>query len=63
MAKLTKVIRRVSRRKGARGPLPGNGGRPKKGEEDKTLRATRPWEAEGISMRTWYRRQKASAQT
>lgn len=28
----------------------------------KTLMATRPWEAAGISRRTWYRRQKESKQ-
>lgn len=41
-----------------RGPKKGNGGGPRKGEEARTLRQTKPWEAEGISARTWYRRQK-----
>lgn len=53
--------RKQKRRIGSRGPAPGTGGRPRKGAEDKTLRATKPWEAEGISMRTWYRRKKAAA--
>lgn len=30
-------------------------GRPKKGTEDKTLSAQRPWKEAGISRRTWYR--------
>ena len=47
-----------ARRLGSRGPAPGQGGRPRKGEEAKTLKATRPWEKEGISQATWYRRQK-----
>lgn len=49
--------RKGVKRLGRRGPAPGSGGRPRKGDEAKTLRATRPWEAQGISQRTWYRRQ------
>ena len=33
-------------------------GRPRLGEESKTLSRTKPWEAELMSERTWYRRQK-----
>lgn len=32
------------------------GGRPLAKDADKALERTRPWEAEGISRRTWYRR-------
>lgn len=32
-------------------------GRPLKKDKAKTLVATRPWEAEGLSRTTWYRRQ------
>lgn len=46
------------KRLGARGPAPGSGGRPRKGAEKKTLRATKPWEKEGISQSTWYRRRR-----
>lgn len=46
-----------AKRLGSRGPAPGSGGRPRKGEEGKTLQARKPWEAEGISQATWYRRQ------
>ena len=48
----------AAKRLGTRGPAPGTGGRPRKGEEAKTLRAQKPWEREGISQRTWYRRQQ-----
>lgn len=34
------------------------GGRPRKGEEHKTLMAQKPWEKAGISRRTWYRQQE-----
>lgn len=47
------------KRLGSRGPAPGTGGRPKKGDEAKTLQATKPWLAEGISQATWYRRRAA----
>jgi hypothetical protein len=33
-------------------------GRPLDKERHLTLTATKPWEAQGISERTWYRRQK-----
>lgn len=33
-------------------------GRPLARDRDKTLAALKPWEAEGMSRRTWYRRQK-----
>ena len=33
-------------------------GRPRIGNRDKTLAATKPWEALGMSERTWYRRQR-----
>jgi hypothetical protein len=33
-------------------------GRPLVEEEEETFEATRPWEALGISKRTWYRRRK-----
>lgn len=36
-------------------------GRPLAKDRDKTLTATKPWVAEGISERTWYRRQKEKA--
>lgn len=32
--------------------------RPLAKNREQTLTATRPWEAEGISRRTWYRRQR-----
>lgn len=54
--------RKATKRIGARGPAPGTGGRPKKGEEHATLRAQKPWEKEGISMRTWYRRRDKQKQ-
>lgn len=34
-------------------------GRPLNSERDKTLTATKPWEALGMSRRTWFRRQAA----
>jgi hypothetical protein len=37
-------------------------GRPKKGASEGTLTATKPWEAMGISQRTWYRRHHGKAQ-
>jgi hypothetical protein len=43
-------------RKTKRGPAKGHGGRPRIGEEDKTLRARKPWQKLGMSQRTWYRR-------
>lgn len=33
-------------------------GRPRIDERSKTLKATKPWEAEGMSRRTWYRRKQ-----
>lgn len=33
-------------------------GRPRVEDREKTLAATRPWEAAGVSRRTWFRRQK-----
>lgn len=47
-----------AKRLGARGPAPGHGGRPRKGEEHKTLMAQKPWEKAGVSRRTWYRQQE-----
>ena len=32
------------------------GGRPRLENRDKTLRATKPWVADGMSERTWFRR-------
>lgn len=52
-----------AKRLGSRGPSPGSGGRPKKGDEEKTLKATKPWEAQGISQRTWYRRKAEREET
>ena len=43
---------------GSRGPKPGHGGRPRLGEDNKTLKKTQPWKALGMSQRTWYRRQE-----
>lgn len=34
------------------------GGRPRLEDVAETLAARRPWEAEGMSRRTWFRRQK-----
>ena len=34
------------------------GGRPIKGRERETIRAREPWKADGVSERTWWRRQK-----
>ena len=36
-------------------------GRPLNKDLDKSFERTRPWEAEGMSRRTWYRRKRASA--
>ena len=36
-------------------------GRPVKGTEDATIAANRPWETEGVSRKTWYRRRKDAA--
>ena len=36
--------------------ISGRRGRPRKGEERGTITALKPWEAEGLSRRTWYRR-------
>ena len=33
-------------------------GRPRKGEENKTLSAQKPWAKENMSRPTWYRREK-----
>lgn len=33
-------------------------GRPRRGEENKTLSAQKPWAKEGMSRPTWYRRKK-----
>jgi predicted GIY-YIG superfamily endonuclease len=33
-------------------------GRPRLGEEHKTIEANRPWEEQGISRRTWYARRR-----
>ena len=46
---------------GSRGPKPGHGGRPRLGEDDKTLKKTQPWKALGMSQRTWYRRRAEQA--
>ena len=42
-----------------RGPMPGSGGRPKKGMEHESLKARMPWVAAGVSQRTWYRQRKS----
>lgn len=42
----------------APGPRKHKQGRPRLGTEASTLSATKPWIAEGMSERTWYRRQK-----
>lgn len=39
------------------GGLPRRQGRPRLGQQGQTLRALRPWVSEGMSERTWYRRQ------
>jgi hypothetical protein len=44
-----------------RGPRKGTGGRPRLEDRGKTLTATKPWEAAGMSQRTWFRRQKEKA--
>jgi uncharacterized protein (DUF2384 family) len=36
-------------------------GRPLDSQKHTTLTATKPWVAEGMSRRTWYRRRKAEA--
>lgn len=46
---------------GTRGPKKGTGGRPRLEDRGKTLTATKPWEAAGMSQRTWFRRQKEKA--
>lgn len=33
---------------------PAKKGRPKIGEQEKTLKATKPWDAEGMSRSRWY---------
>lgn len=40
-----------------RGPPKGTGGRPRIGTETQTAKHLKPWLTEGISERTWYRRQ------
>ena len=42
----------------APGPSETKRGRPLARDRDKTLAALKPWEAEGMSRRTWYRRQR-----
>lgn len=42
----------------ASGPREIKRGRPRLEDRDKTLAATKPWAAAGMSERTWYRRQK-----
>jgi len=42
---------------GLSGTISARRGRPRKGAEAGTISAARPWDAEGISRRTWYRRQ------
>jgi hypothetical protein len=74
--KLREIVDAVPARKipkpGARGnasktrsakpkPAAARAGRPKKGAEGDTLSAQKPWEKEGVSRVTWYRRQKESA--
>ena len=51
-------MRRGIKKLGRRGPAPGTGGRPRIGDSHKTLKATKPWAALGMSERTWYRRQR-----
>jgi hypothetical protein len=41
----------------------GKRGRPRIEDRDKTLAATKPWLAAGMSQRTWYRRQRERAET
>ncbi len=36
--------------------VPENRGRPRRFEYNEAIEAARPWEAEGMSRRTWYRR-------
>jgi hypothetical protein len=36
-------------------------GRPRIEDRDKTIEARKPWEALGMSRRTWYRRQKENS--
>ncbi len=36
--------------------VPARRGRPKRYEYNEAIEAARPWEAEGMSRRTWYRR-------
>ena len=36
-------------------------GRPLAKDSDKSLAKTKPWESEGVSRRTWYRRQADKA--
>jgi len=42
------------------GPTNLKRGRPLAKDAEKALTRTKPWEAEGISRRTWYRRQEKS---
>ena len=43
--------------KKAQAPRKSNGGRPRIGEEGRTLKALAPWKALNMSERTWYRRE------
>ena len=47
--------------KGVEGPLSPKMGRPLDSERDKTLMATKPWIAAGLSRATWYRRRAERA--
>lgn len=52
-------IRQIRRGAGvATSPREAKRGRPLAKDAAKTLAATKPWEALGMSRRTWYRRQK-----
>lgn len=45
------------------GNWPPKRGRPRLEDRDKTLRATKPWLAAGMSRSSWYRRQREKAET
>lgn len=57
----SKMVAMIDEALACPGPRETKRGRPLAKDRDKTLTATKPWVAEGISERTWYRRQKEKA--
>jgi hypothetical protein len=51
-------IQAVAEAFGSKVCIPRKPGRPSKEDRARTLTATKPWEAEGISQRTWYRKKR-----